>query len=208
METALLKISNNYVTKCSDCLSGFILPALFATLDVVDHSLLEYSTLSGSSIHPPFHPHLTIHAFPSLLQEFSFLCPLRCWFPQSSVLGSPLALLVLLWSHVLTQFSYQPVLWWPWCCPRQPLILGDSFSRSSLQHLFLNVLSTPQLSYPRALIFPSALLLFLWFLTDGTTQSLQLEPGNHLYPRICFIHASNTYVFIHLDCHKQILLTG
>ena len=73
METALLKISNNYVTKCGDRLSGFILPALFATLDVVDHSLLEYSTLRASSIHPPLHPHLTIYAFPSLLQEFSVL---------------------------------------------------------------------------------------------------------------------------------------
>lgn len=52
---------------------------------------------------------------------------------------------------------------------------------SFTQHLHLNAPSSPQTQPVCAvLIFsPSALLLSLWSLPDGTTLSPQLEPGNH-----------------------------
>ena len=71
---------------------------------------------------------------------------------------------VLFWAHLCSAspvavshaytFSYQPVLWWPWGRPWQPLVLGDCFSRSSLQHLFLNVSGTSQLSLPACTHLP------------------------------------------------------
>ena len=150
MGRALLKISNNYVTKCGDRLIGFILPALCYTGRCWP---LPFGIFYSQGFqYPPPTPSPSHH--PCLPKSPAILCPLRCWFPQSSILGSPLALLVLLSSHVLTQFSYQPMLWWPWGHLRQPLILGDSFSHSSLQHVFLNVSSTPQLGLPACTHLP------------------------------------------------------
>lgn len=141
METALLKIANSvHMTKSNDHLSGWVL----LELSVCGHC---WSVLLGILCAQNFQTHplsqlssLTDRAFPSLSQESFFLFPLRCWFPQSSVLGLPLTPLLWAWSCMLMQVTHQSEEWWPPHCCLWPGLRRVSFT----QYLPQKVPSTPQ----------------------------------------------------------------
>ena len=113
LETALLKISNNCVTKCGDRLSGFILPALCYTgrcwprpFGIFYSQGFQYPPPTPSPSHHPCLPKSLAGVLcPEMLISLEFCSGL------TSCSASPVAV-----SHAYT-FSYQPVLWWPWGRP-------------------------------------------------------------------------------------------
>lgn len=143
--------------------------------------------------------YLTNHVFSSLLHRLFFLTPLRCWFPQSSVLGS--CLILILWYgfacfHGLTTSlsSYGCYI------TVYSLDLRDSHSYSlfNISTWMSQAYVKTNLSVLNSLSSLSALLLFLWFVPNGTIQSPQLKSWNHpclLYAIHPFISHILTYAF-------------
>lgn len=97
-ETTLLTVTNNVsLTKSDGSLADY--PAGALCYDGHRGSLLleGFESLSHSWLSC-----LTDHASPRLRQEFFSSVPLTCSFPQSSVLGLPLAVLLPEWSRAHT----------------------------------------------------------------------------------------------------------